>query len=98
MIPSDLVTVRIDVEGMRHSIVHAFDAHSQELSAKVQEQVDLAIKHFDFNQAVAEVVDQELHHVIKSSVQSAFSGFAWDGALREELTKAVMERMANGRG
>lgn len=71
-----LPMIRLDIEGMRHSVVHAFNEHSKEVEEAVSKAVNEAIANFDFAGTVARearaVIGELVKRAMTDAIQRAF--------------------------
>ncbi len=87
------VMVRLDVEAMKYAVVHAFTQRGEELTRLVEEQVDVALKEFDFAKVVREAVDQALLKAVKDSVAGACSAILWESPLRDIIRDGAARKV-----
>lgn len=73
--------VRIEVEEMKHSVMHYLGAHHQEIEEQVKAQLERVIENYDFERRVREAI----HTVI----DGAILGYFKYGQGREAVEKAV---------
>ena len=85
----DGVIVRLEVEEMRHQILHAFEAHNVEMEAIVSEATRKALNEFSLSgeaygiarRVVSDLVEQQ----IESSLRAAFE----DPELQAKINEIV---------
>lgn len=63
--------VRLTVEAMRHEIIHAFSAHSDEVIEAVEAETKRALESFDFRAHVGQFLFREIDSVIEQCVKQA---------------------------
>jgi len=90
---NDLIIVRLEVEGMRHQIVHAFSKHADGLKEQVDHQVRAAIARFDFEGEVARAADGILRELIRDALKQAFQRLRWDEALTTALVTHMLAEL-----
>lgn len=81
--------VRIELQGMRQQILHAFSEHMLRLDSDVQAAVDLAIRNFDIKGEVAKVFEAVAQEQIRDAVRSAM----WDVFRNEDVKALLRERV-----
>lgn len=65
------LTVALNVEGMKHGIIHAFTQHQLELTDTLQRQLDYLLREENIMALVTEEAGKILRDTIRSAVQSA---------------------------
>lgn len=85
------LTVRLEVEGMRHQIVRQVAEHQLEIEQAIQNCVDTELAQFDFGREVAKAVDQLLPESIRTAVERAVRDAVHRGALYEIVQEAVRD-------
>ena len=65
---SNPVIVRLEVEHMRHAILHHFANYQGEVTKQVEAAVDKAIKEFDFDAEVRGMATQQLRERVRREV------------------------------
>jgi len=63
-------TIRLELNGMRQSIVHALTQYNSELETQVNEEIEKAIESFDLHSYIQDEVWRTLREVVSSSLQS----------------------------
>ena len=66
---NDLPIIKLELEGMKHSIMHHFASYNETISDAVEKQLDVAIESFDFKQAVTDAT----HVCIKAAIKNYFT-------------------------
>jgi hypothetical protein len=77
--------IKLEIEGMRHAIVHAFTQHNIEIEAAVNEEFRRQIEAFDFRDAVA----REFAAAMNGAIRSAVERFFYQGSGRDIVEHAV---------
>lgn len=81
--------VRLEVEYMKHAILHAFTEHT----LKVDQDVKAAVEHFCRPENVRAIVAQAVDSVLKDAIEGEIRDFFMYGAGREALAQAVKDRL-----
>lgn len=81
--------VRIELEGMKHQIVHALASHNEEIEKAIEEQLAATIKTFPFE----ETVRQLAREVISASIKEALEYYFKYGEGRDVVKKSILERL-----
>jgi L-lactate utilization protein LutC len=76
--------IRLEVEGMKHSVVHAFANHNREIEEYVDKAVADAIKNFNLDAYVS----SETHKAIEAVVDSTLRSYL-DWKLRDAIQEAA---------
>lgn len=87
--------IRLEVEGMRHQIVHAFSQHCETMKQQVEEATKAAIDQFDFPSEVARIADGLLRDAIRSALKDAFNKLSWNEAMRAALVKTLLDELSS---
>lgn len=69
---SGLPVLRIELEGMRHSIMHMLSAHHNDVEDLVQKETKAFIEGFDFASVVRRQLGPILEQVVKDSLTAFF--------------------------
>lgn len=95
--------IRLEVEGMRYSVIHAFTMHSVEIQQALDKALEKALSDFDFAAVVKAEADRVLRESVVKAVASVASSLMWsepiasiirDGAaqkVREAIEKSLGE-------
>lgn len=75
--------IRISLERMKHTISTALFDYNEELSEKIDSEIQKAIEEYNFE----EVIMQEVHKVITEAIEQFFRY----GQGRTEITQAIYE-------
>ena len=81
-----IFTVRLTVDGLRHSIIAALPAHEKTMRESMERAVDEAVKAFDFKTEVKKAAAKELQEMVRYSVAAALAE-----AMRSEKVQAALE-------
>ena len=85
------IMIRLDVEFMRHSIVHAFNQHTKELEETLDKEIRTVLAQFDFQTLVKDECQRLLRDYIKRALADAISNAFLQEGLRG-IFKAGAER------
>jgi len=80
--------IKLEIEEMKHSVLHHFNSYQQDLSKCVKQEIDRAINGFDFEGAVRE----SAHAVIKDAIESYFKYGEGRTALNE-IVSEILNRL-----
>lgn len=83
----ELPKIRIEVEGMKYQIIHAFGSHNDEIEKYVADELNKVLETYPFAEEVAKVSKQVLTEAIKHSVQE----FLLYGEGRKVLDEVVAD-------
>ena len=89
---NNLPTVRVEIEGMRLSLLHAITARSEEWDAMLKDAIDAALTPEAFQEAVAREARLVIDKVIRDEVEK----FYRYGHGREVIRLAVEARLGLG--
>lgn len=81
--------VRLEVEYMKHAILHAFTEHT----AKVDADVKAAVEKFCQPGNVARIVQDAVDRVLRDAINAEIEHFYRYGAGRDHLKEAVRKRL-----
>lgn len=95
MLPNDFVTIRLDVEAMKASMVHAWQTRSGEIAQAIERHTDSLLKTLDWDRVVGEIAEQVLRDVVRKSLERAMQGIQYDVALREQLVAALLVKLGH---
>lgn len=68
-----LPRIRMELEGMKESIVHALGMHSQEIERHVEEELSKAIEAFDFEFIVRDAANDAVAKAVRQAIETYFS-------------------------
>ena len=69
----DLPQIRLEVERMRHSVIHAFSAHTEDVKHAVEQELERAVNEFNFEAAVRRECNRVLNDVIAQTIKKFFT-------------------------
>jgi len=72
MYNDELPIIKLELDRMRYSVVHAFNQRNAELEEIVNEELEKALENFSYAQEIRKVVDNVLQEAIKRAVESFF--------------------------
>jgi hypothetical protein len=84
----EIVTLKLDVEGMKHQMVHAFSQHSLEIEQQIKEVCDRYLASGELFLAV----EREFHKAVSEAIRNYFA--YGDGA---RMVKEVVEKTVGAR-
>jgi hypothetical protein len=88
------IVVRLEVDRMRHQILHAFTDQQVELEQIVAEELEKAVTGFDFAAEVRMIVWRELPAMIDDAVQSALRRAVFADDVTQVIDQAVHKAAA----
>ena len=68
----DIPKIRLDIDGMRYSVVHAFAQHNREIEEYLDAEVKRFIESYDYRAAVAKVMSSVLEQTITDTLRRHF--------------------------
>lgn len=77
--------IKIEIEEMKHAILHHFNAYQSKLSDYVREQIEIAIQCYDFESEVKKAVDG----VITQALEQYFKWGDGNKLISKTLTEAL---------
>lgn len=80
----EIVTLRLDVEGLKHQMIHAFSKHSLE----IEEQIKKACDNFLNSGELYLAVEREFYKAVNESIKNYFS--YGEGS---RLVKEIVEKL-----
>ena len=87
---SELPRLRLELDEMRYSIVHAFSAHATE----VQDAIDATIKQMNVGELVVAQVEQLVPRLVQQVVERAVQA-ALTEAMQDETVQAALSDQAS---
>lgn len=91
------VRVRMEVEGMRHQILHAFQERNSEMEVVVSQRLDKALDEWSLDRIIddeiASAMQSEMKRVIGDVVREVMSGDLVYTTVRQALQGAVVEAL-----
>lgn len=93
----DFVTVRLEVNHLRHTVMAAIDTHAESFRNEAQQAVDKALAEFDFQELITEHVRGMLPDLIRSMMKDVVRSVFWENdelrrLLHQEVGKAILGR------
>lgn len=88
-----LPIIKLELQGMRHAVMHAFTRHQIEMDAHVQAAMDA----YCSPENIKRVVDTAVAREIESAIQSEVEKFYKYGAGRKAVAAAVAEALSQQR-
>lgn len=83
--------LRLELEGMKHSIAMAFTEYHMQVEQDVQE----AIKNFCTPENLKGIINQEVQKAVTDCIQSAIKGyFSWGGEGRKAIAPIVEHHLS----
>ena len=82
--------VRLEVEYMKHAILHAFTEHT----LKVDADVKAAVERFCRPENIAAIVEDAVNHALKEAIYSEIENFYRYGAGKAHIVEAVRKRLS----
>ena len=64
--------IKLEIEGMKYSIVHALNTHHADIEKHVEEVLQQVIEKFDYTAVVEEIAKNAIEKAVKSSVETFF--------------------------
>lgn len=89
----ELPRVRVTLDTMRHDIIHAFNAHAEDLKKQVEAAVSNEINNFNMDEEVHKIASTVLKEVVKNVLTSTLSELAYNRELRREMSKIVAQQL-----
>lgn len=87
----DVATIRLEIEGMRYAIIHAFETHAKDVTEALDTEMKKQIAEFDFALAVRRELSDAMNRAVTDSIRSFFSY----GKGSQMVADAVAEAMNN---
>lgn len=69
----ELPLIKIELDGMRYSIVHALSTHNAEIETYVDENLKKVVEEFDYVTLVKQVATKAITEAVKRSIESYFA-------------------------
>jgi hypothetical protein len=85
----ELPTIRLEIEGMRHAILHAFSQHNRDIEEYLQKETEKFVKGYDFQAAVAKSLGPLFDEIVRKAVERHFTY----GPGREAIEKAIQDSL-----
>lgn len=77
--------IRMEIEGMRRSIVHAFMVQQKEIEEAVTEETKRVLEGFDFAGAIRREVAQVLPEIIRATIQESLREAMREGKIKSQI-------------
>ncbi len=87
------VMLRLDVEAMKYSILHAFMSHSSECEKAIGESVDRVMREFDFEAVVKAEVDRVMKRAVVDAIASAVAKMTWQPEIAALFERGASKKM-----
>jgi cell division ATPase FtsA len=87
-------TIRIDIDGMRHGIVHHLESYHADVERYVDEALKAAVKSFDYEAVVQAEASKAITECVRQVVGNAVREAFWNEDLRKAVNKAVRQAIA----
>ena len=92
MNPESIPVVRLEVQYMKHAILHAFTEHTLKVDADVKR----AVENFCRPENVSAIVKDAVDSSLKEAIYSEIENFYRYGAGRAHVAEAVRKRLSSG--
>ncbi len=89
MSPNEFPTIRIEVEGLKHTILHALEGHCEEINRYVEEGIDEALGSVNIQQ----IAKDEAEQCLKKSIKRYFDFGPGANAIREGVQEFIDSRL-----
>lgn len=86
---TSIPVIRLEVEYMKHAILHAFTAHQLKIDTDLKEALERFCQPANIKAIVGKAVDQTLKNAIESEIENFFLY----GAGRATIAEAVKKRL-----
>ena len=80
--------IRLEVEHMRYTVIHAIEERSEEFKAAVDAALTKAFDEFDVNDFIATEIDRQMKHVVQIAIGDAM-GYEFRSWLQERFRDAL---------
>ena len=92
--PLNMVRLQLDVESMRHSVVHALVAHQGEIQKQVEAEVSTLVTSGHLENKIKESVRRHLDTAINDAVSHAFSSWVRESpTVKKAIQNAVTDAL-----
>lgn len=81
--------VKLEIQGLKHQIIHAFADHNQELQSMVEAQLSAAIDNYPFEAEIQRLSKEVISDAIKGALEYYFKF----GEGREVIKKSIIEAL-----
>lgn len=91
---TDIPIVRITLDHMKHTLIHAMGAHFAEMDETVKAAINKAIDEFDYTAAMKQIVNGAIKDTLAVVVQESF-GYGSEGyeVIRDFARTALRDRL-----
>lgn len=86
----DYPTIRLDLQGMKQSIVNALSAYHEDIEKNVKAQLETILKEFDFGEAVTAVAKQVILESVRNAVEYYFKYGEGTKIIKEIVQKSIV--------
>ena len=66
---SDFPKIRIELEGMKYQIVHAFESHNSDIEKLVEQELEKVIANFPYEETVSKLANEILRRAIDETLR-----------------------------
>jgi len=80
--------IKIEIDQMKHTILHHFNSYQKNISDYVKEQIESAVKNYDFEGEVKQAVYQVISRSLEDYFKWGDGNKLISNALNEALSKA----------
>lgn len=84
-----LPRVRIEIEGMKHQVLHAFESYNRDVERMIKEKLENAIANYPFEAEIEKISEE----VISEAIQSALERYFKYGEGSEVIKKIVADKL-----
>lgn len=92
--PFNMVRLQLDVESMRHSVVHALVAHQGEIQKRVEAEVSELVTNGHLERTIKESVRCHLDAAINEAVKNAMSSWTRESpTVKQAIQSAVTDAL-----
>jgi hypothetical protein len=92
--PLNMVRLQLDVESMRHSVVHALVAHQGEIQKQVEAEVSTLVTSGYLENKIKESVRRHLDTAINEAVKNAMSSWTRESpTVKQAIQSAVTDAL-----
>ena len=89
----NLPVVRIELEGMKQTIIRAFTEESLKLDADVEAAIHSAIKNFNIQRVIQVEAEEILARNIREQLDGAVRSLMWDEDIRALLKRKLLQAL-----
>jgi hypothetical protein len=88
------VEVSLRLEGMRHGMHQQLLAHSQEIDALLEAEIERAFAQFDFTREVQRAIQEVLPGFVQTRIKEMIAAALWDTEIKTLMDRQVRETLA----